>query len=295
MLRMTASALAPVFALVARTGIGSDACLKHGFLPVPIHYYQPIFDHSRVTDSVWESRSSLAGIDFDEGAQVEVLAALAAYGGECEWPEKGTGYHWDNRSFGYTSACLLHAMVRWLQPRQIIEVGAGWSTLVSVGAMARNGRVTLTTIDPYAPEYAAAQGVHVIREPIELTDPHLLATLGENDLLFIDSSHVARTGGDVNFLYLDVLPRLRSGVVVHIHDIYLPYEYPRIYSQRERSRFFWNEQYLLQAFLALNPAFRVELASYLVFRDHAAEFAAAFPGFDPARHREPTSFYIRRV
>lgn len=186
-------------------------------------------------------------------------------------------------------------MVRWLQPRQIIEVGAGWSTLVSAGAMARNGRVTLTTIDPYAPQYAAVKGVDVIREPVELTDLSLFATLSENDLLFIDSSHVARTGGDVNFLYLEVLPRLRSGVVVHIHDIYLPYEYPRIYSQRERSRFFWNEQYLLQAFLALNPAFRVELASYLVFRDHADEFAAAFPAFDPARHREPTSFYIRRI
>jgi hypothetical protein len=83
------SALAPVFALVARTGIGSDTCLKHGFLPVPIHYHQPIFDHSRIPNTVWSSRSSLAGIDFDEGAQVEVLSALASYGGECDWQEKG--------------------------------------------------------------------------------------------------------------------------------------------------------------------------------------------------------------
>jgi predicted O-methyltransferase YrrM len=186
-------------------------------------------------------------------------------------------------------------MIRRLKPRQIIEVGAGWSTLVSAAAMARNGHGALTTIDPYAPDYAAAQGVDVIRKPVELTNPSVFATLHENDLLFIDSSHVTRTGGDVNFLYLDVLPRLDAGVVVHIHDIYLPYEYPRIYSQRERGRVFWNEQYLLQAFLTLNPAFMVELAAYLVFRDHTAEFTAAFPRFDPARHREPTSFFIRRV
>ena len=169
------------------------------------------------------------------------------------------------------------------------------STLVAAEAVKQNGNGTITTVDPYAPNHAYVQDVKVITQEAQEVPLTVFEELDESDLLFIDSSHVARTGSDVNYLYLEVLPRLRPGVLVHMHDIYLPYEYPRVYSQREQSRQFWNEQYLLQAFLAMNSSYRVELATHLLWRDHSDLFSEVFPGYDASIHRDPTSFYIRRV
>ena len=295
--RAVAAALAPIYGIVARTGVGSDACLDRGFLPVPIHFYEPIFDHRTLPASIWDRRSDLPGIPFDEDEQVQALRELAVYGSEPKWPRhgNGAGYHWNNPSFGYTSACLLYAVLRRHRPNRVLEIGAGMSTLVAAEAVKQNGNGTITTVDPYAPNHAYVQDVKVITQEAQEVPLTVFEELDESDLLFIDSSHVARTGSDVNYLYLEVLPRLRPGVLVHMHDIYLPYEYPRVYSQREQSRQFWNEQYLLQAFLAMNSSYRVELATHLLWRDHSDLFSEVFPGYDASIHRDPTSFYIRRV
>ena len=100
----------------------------------------------------------------------------------------------------------------------------------------------------------------------------------------------------MTFLYLEVLPRLAPGVIVHVHDVQFPYDYPRVYPDGAAGpRYFWNEQYLLQAFLALNPDFEVLLAGHFLQRDHPDEFARSFPGLRRGTHRATSSFYMRRV
>jgi predicted O-methyltransferase YrrM len=307
-LRAFSRLTSPVVALVGRTGFGSEHYLRRGVLPVAVHYYQPVFDPDSLPASVWARRHDLPGIDFRTQEQLEFLRDLGRFGDECRWPEAPdpadpTRYHWDNGSFSYSSGCLLHSVVRHFDPKRVVEIGAGLSTLLLAETLATNerehgGKRELVTVDPYPTD--AVKALPDARRRLIPTDVQGVAieeltALGEGDLLFIDSSHVVRTGGDVNYLYLDVLPRIRPGVVVHVHDIQLPYEYARSYSsQTEAPRLFWTEQYLLQAFLALNPHYRVLLAGHWCQRDHADAFATAFPHFDPERHRPTTSFYMQR-
>lgn len=298
-LRLLSRLAAPVAAASARTGIGAAEWMRYGVLPVAAHYYQPIFNPDDLPDDLWNRAHELAGVDLRVESQRALLARLAPYGSEPAWPPgpDAVGYHWDNASFSYSSAVLLYSIVRHFRPAAVIEVGAGMSTLVLAEALARNGGGVLTTIEPHpreAPLFETA-GARLIAKPVQDVSLRTFEGLRSGDVLFIDSSHVVKTGGDVNYLYLEVLPRLRSGVIVHIHDIYLPYEYDRTYSGRtDAPRFFWTEQYLLQALLSENPRWEVLMAGYLLQRDYASEVAAAFPGWEPSRHRPTTSFYIRR-
>jgi hypothetical protein len=159
-------------------------------------------------------------------------------------------------------------------------------------------RAEYTLVDPF-PENGLEQlpGVgRVLRQRVELLETALFQTLGENDILFVDSGHTVRTGGDVNFLVLDVLPILAPGVVVHFHDIPLPYEYAETYFTNPQFRMFWTEGYLLQAFLCHNAAYEILLAMNFLMRDHAAVFTSAWPHYDPTIHRFPShSFWIRRA
>jgi predicted O-methyltransferase YrrM len=290
-------AVAPAVGFIARRGCGTQHFLRKGFLPVPVHYYQPVFDPNTVPDSVWQRRHDLPGIEFNEQSQLAVLREFGKFGEECRWPERATGgYYAQNGSFGYSSAAVLHAAVRYFTPRQVIEVGAGMSTLVLTSALKTNDKGVLTTIDPNPREAVRdlPERCRIVSKPVEHIPLETFEALERDDLLFIDSSHVVRTGGDVNYLYLDVLPRLKSGVIVHIHDIQLPYEYFKAYSsRRDAPRLFWTEQYLLQAFLTHNPKWEILLAGYWLQRERAEQFQVAFPLWRPERHRLTTSFYIR--
>jgi predicted O-methyltransferase YrrM len=283
--------LAPLVSLLARREVGREIFVKRGVLPVPLHYYQPVFDPATVPARVWERRHDLPGIDYREDAQLALLRELGEHGDETDWPDRAPadgGYHTGSGSFGASSAYLLHAFVRHFEPGRVIEVGAGHSTQIFRGALDMNGSGKLTTIDPYPQEQVARPPAdELIAEPVEAVDVERFAELTAGDMVFIDSSHVLRTGGDVQYLYLDVLPRLQPGVLVHVHDIQLPYEYPRSYPPR----YFWTEQYLLQAFLTQNPRWELLLAAYAIQTDHPEAFRKAFP--HTAGHRVTSSFYMR--
>jgi hypothetical protein len=159
-------------------------------------------------------------------------------------------------------------------------------------------RAEYTVVDPFPGDaLGRLPGVgEVLRRRVELLEADVFRTLGENDILFVDSGHTVRAGGDVNFLVLDILPVLAPGVVVHFHDIALPYEYAEVYFTNPRFRVFWTEAYLLQAFLCHNAAYEVLLAMNFLMRDHAVAFRSAWPHYDPSIHRFPShSFWIRRV
>lgn len=291
-----------ILRIARRLGVPHERFERHGWLPIPVHYYHPYPRSADLVDrGYWESVSTLRGVALDVPRCLEVLRGIgAAFGTECQWPERSQDprvYHWSNGNFGYASAAVAHAMVRHLKPRRVIEVGSGYSTHILSAALRRNGEQgRLTIIEPHPGEMLDVDLPHLERrlhQRVETVDPALFGELQENDVLFIDSSHVLRYGGDVAFLYLDVLPSLARGVAVHIHDIHLPEPYPRVYF--EQARYVWNEQFLLHAFLCHNADFEVLLPCFMLHRANDDVFRAAFPHYDPARHRPGSSFWMRRV
>ncbi|MGI9367897.1 MAG: class I SAM-dependent methyltransferase [Ruegeria sp.] len=158
-----------------------------------------------------------------------------------------TGYRIGNGYYDSPDADALYLMIRRFQPKQIVEVGCGNSTRVSRQAIIDGGfESKITAIDPYP----RADIAHVVdqfeQKRLEETDPALFDQLGAGDVLFIDSSHVVRMSNDVAHLFCRIIPALKSGVVIHVHDVFLPFEYPK--------RFFydcpgWGEQYVLHAML----------------------------------------------
>ncbi len=250
-------------------------------------FYSPIPDLTAVGDQVWSERSELPGIDFDLDRQLGfVEGELAQFAAEFKPPRKATGsrldYYLDNGLFGPGDAELLYAMIRRYRPRTVLELGAGFSTLVSAAAAVANradGHATrLVSCDPYASRDAAAgvDGLAELRpiaaEELELSEFGLLA---DGDILFIDSSHTVRLGGDVIHLLCEVVPRLAPGVLVHVHDVYLPYHYPREWY--EQFGWYWAEQYLLQALLVGNRQLDVLVAAHALWRDRRERLAQTIP------------------
>src|SRR5262245_25859371 len=206
--------------IARRLGVPLARFERHGWLPIPLHYYHTYPRSADLADQgYWESVSALRGVALDVPRCVETLRGLgAAFGAECEWPERSQDarvYHWANGNFGYASAAVTHAMVRHLKPRRVIEVGSGYSTHILSGALCRNGeQCRLTIIEPHPGEMLDTDLPRLDRrlhQRVETVDPALFGELCDNDVLFIDSSHVLRYGGDVAFLYLEVLPALARG------------------------------------------------------------------------------------
>src|SRR5436309_6462906 len=159
-------------------------------------------------------------------------------------------------------ALVAYCMVRQFQRRLIIETGSGLSSLLLAQAAAKNNGATLICIEPF-PQKFLKEGFPGLRSLIEKKaqdiDLEFFSQLESGDILFIDSSHTVKIGGDVNYLFLEVLPRLKPGVIVHVHDIFLPFDYRRDWVMDEFH--FWSEQYLLQAFLSFNAEFEVLMRS----------------------------------
>ena len=179
-------------------------------------------------------------------------------------------------------AVVYYSIIREFKPNIVIEVGAGYSTLVASKAALRNGNTRIWVIDPYPPEFLKTEIPGLERlmiQPVQEVPLSVFESLGQNDILFIDSTHICKTGSDVNYIVLDVLPHLCSGVLVHFHDIYLPYEYPEIWVKKEK--IFYSEQYLLGAFLMFNEAFEILLSNIYLGREYHEQLQTAFP-FSPS-------------
>jgi hypothetical protein len=307
--RRCAPVLAPIVGHMARTGVGTDHCLRYGSLPMPVNFYSPVPDLGDLESrKIWDRQSDFSGIDFHPDAQKAFLLKLGqTFGQECDWPSDPTADHYrfftKNGSFSYGCAAITHCILRHLNPQRVVEIGSGNSSLVMAAALARNARdskkgAEYIIIDPY-PGSMIKTGLpsltKLVQERVELLDIDFFDLLGSNDVLFIDSGHVIRIGGDVNYLILEVLPRLAPGVIIHFHDIAFPYEYPRVYATNPQFRVFWTESYLLQAFLCFNNRFEILLAMNYLMIDHPEIFQTAFPLYDKNRLQTISrSFWIRR-
>ncbi|MFO0755114.1 MAG: class I SAM-dependent methyltransferase [Byssovorax sp.] len=279
-----------------------------GFHVVPAHFYHPVpagRDLSR-HEARFDEPSALPGVDMRLPAQIALLDALRPWFAECDFPREKQGgvepaYYVRNGSYGHLSAAVLHAMVRELRPSKVVEVGSGMSTLVTARALTLNARegakCDFRAIEPYPPPHLRAPlpGLSgLLQQKVEEVPMEVFTALGEGDILFIDSSHVVKTFGDVNHLYLEVLPRLRKGVTVHVHDIFFPFEYPK--SWVIDNRWYWTEQYLLQAFLMFNSAFEVQIAERYLREKASRELSAAFPfSLGEEDNFDSNSLWMRRV
>lgn len=283
-----------------------DMFQRIGIHVTPVHYYEPIPNTLTLKRSLWERPSELVGVNMNGPRQIELLEDFKArFKAEYDRTPRGRTsvaheYYWDNNSYIGADGDMLYCMIRHFKPRRLFEIGSGNSTYMSARAVLENERETgqkceYVVFDPY-PNPVIKNGIpgltKVVESGVEDVDVKVFESLEENDILFIDSSHVLRIGNDVQFLYLEALPRLKKGTVVHVHDIFLPEEYPIEWVFSEH--FFWNEQYLLQSFLTFNGKFEVIWASRYMHTTYPEEMSAAFQSCG-VRGMRPCSLWMRRT
>lgn len=262
-----------------------DAYLRRRYTPAqfvpPGHFHSPLPDLEEVRKNaalLWKETTDCPGINLDPQGQRDWLDRLALFYPEFDWPEQPSPtrrYHLVNGFFEQGDAVMLHGMMRHWQPKQIIEVGSGFSSALMLDVNERflEGSGHFIFIEPYPDRLnnllraEDRQRCRLLTQPVQQVPLSVFQTLRANDILFIDSSHVAKIGSDVNHLFFEVLPVLAPGVIVHVHDIFWPFEYPRAWIDEGRA---WNEAYLLRAFLQYNAAFRILLFNDFVGRHHTA-------------------------
>ena len=301
---LAAHVIAPLLRRLAHDPKYFELWQSHGFHVASVHYYQPIPDTRVLPLSLWNRVSDLPGVDIREEQQKQLLSEIVGrFKDEYTAIPEGAStqefhYYLGNVAFEAVDAEMLFGLIRLLKPRRMYEIGSGFSTLLTADALRRN-RVDgyscrFIAIDPDASaelEAKLPRDVALWRVPVQEVSLDEFESLCENDILFIDSSHVCKIGSDVQFLFLEVLPRLRPGVVVHIHDIFLPLEYPRQWVLDEHR--FWNEQYLLQTFLSFNTTFEVLWAGQWMHIKYPDLLMKAFPSYKAGV--SAGSFWFRRA
>jgi len=276
---------------------------------MPVHFYSPVPDLVDLEQrKIWDRKSDLAGVSFNPEFQVALLSELGKqFGHECDWPSqspiKEVQFFTENGTFGFGCAASTYCILRNYKPRRVIEVGSGNSSKIISEALLLNSKdskepIGYSIIDP-SPSPFIETGLNTLtrleKKPVETLDHSFFSQLKKNDVFFIDSGHTVRIGGDVNFLILDILPRLSPGVIIHFHDIALPFEYPKVYATNSKYQIFWTEAYLLQAFLCFNQEFEILLALAFLMTEGKKEFSSVFPHYQPGEHRSISgSFWIRR-
>jgi hypothetical protein len=270
-----------------------------GVFPIRNHYYEPFLD-ARSPRRPFDEKRDLEGIDWNVPGQLDMLKSFTFADELQNIPnsrENRLAFHFNNGSFEAGDAEYWYQLIRFRKPARIFEIGSGNSTLMARRAVLKNQeedpayRCHHVCIEPYEQPWLEKLGVSVLRQRVEETDIRTFSELESGDILFIDSSHVIRPQGDVLFEYLELLPSLKPGVIVHVHDIFSPRDYPQHWlSEKVR---FWGEQYLLEAFLTSNMSWKIIGALNYLHRDHHDTLRSVCPYLSPAR--SPGSFYIQKI
>jgi hypothetical protein len=250
-------------------GVWREQLRNAGSFP-PGHFYSPIPTGAEVNarfHALEKPSNDLPGINLNANGQSELLQAFQAFYPELPFPEEKAPdcrYYFRQTVFCYADAIFLYSFLRHTQPRRIIEVGSGFSSAVMLDTVDRffGHRPEITLIEPFPvnlrtllrpQDYSA---ITLIEDTVQHVPIETFKALQPGDLLFIDSSHVMKCGSDVQFLFFDVLPQLPIGVFVHFHDVFDSFEYP---AEWLRKGWFWNEDYVLRAFLSFNDAWQIRL------------------------------------
>lgn len=272
--------------------------LRFGMYPVVDHYYDPLFDYRKVPERKPHHR-----FDFNVAGQLNFLSGFSYQGELRALPLKRTKddalhYYYENGSFGPGDAEFYYSLIRLVKPSKIIEVGSGFSTLAALAATKKNSAekpgcpCEITCVEPYEMPWLERTAVNVLRTRVEELPAEYFDSLGNGDILFVDSSHIIRPGGDVVTLIMDVLPRLQSGVFIHFHDIFTPEDYP-VSWLRDHFRM-WNEQYLLEAFLMHNQEFEIVGMMSFLKKNHFEKLSSVFPVLGSQPDCQPGSLWLRK-
>jgi len=271
-----------------------------GVFPIRNHYYEPLFDDRHLSHPL-DAPRALPGIDFNIAKQLDLLGQMSYAKEFTEFVQQQqadgseASFRFNNEAFESGDAEFLFQVIRHFRPNTIIEIGSGTSTKIARKALSLNAqeggaKTRHICIEPYEQPWLESFGdIELIRAKVEACDIDWRSRMASGDLLFIDSSHVIRPQGDVLYEYLNILPQLRSGVIVHVHDIFSPRDYLDNWIRRDVR--FWNEQYLLEATLGNSARYEVIAALNLLKHDHFANLKRVCPFLEP--HCQPGSLYFR--
>ncbi len=270
---------------------------------VPGHYYSPIPSLTEIrkrAEYIFAYPERVPGINLRDAEQLELLHALKPYYGEIPFPAEASKefrYFYQNINFSFSDASLFYCLIRHIRPKRIIEAGSGYSSCVTIDTNERHfeNRIRCTFIEPY-PQLlfdllhdGDRDRIEVLPRTLQEVPIETFMQLEDNDILFIDSTHVSKTGSDVNFILFNILPVLKRGVWIHFHDIFFPFEYPAWWVYQGRA---WNEIYILRAFLQDNPSYRIELFTSQIIERHRAFFEQSMPRI---LANEPGSIWLRKT
>lgn len=238
---------------------------------------------------------NIPGIDLREKQQIALLTELLNYFSSFKSFYLQQSYHnlrftlngGNNIFYSYIDAMILWGMIKHYQPSKIIEIGSGYSSalMLDINEYGVSWPLHFTFIEPFPERLFSLlkendkKDTRIITNPIQEVDPDIFLNLSENDILFIDSSHVCKTGSDVNHILFSILPRLKKGVLVHFHDIFFPFEYRKDWVLEGRA---WNEAYVCRAFMMYNSAFQISL--FNSFLEH----------FNPELFVEPYKYFPKK-
>ena len=256
----------------------------------PGHYYSPIpnlADVKAEEREIWrrENAKETPGIDLREEAQLQLLEEFTQYYPQqpfTEYSTAGRRYYFANDFFSFSDGIFYYCMLRHLRPKRVIEIGSGFSSclLLDTNDLFFQSAIHSTFIDPNPERLYGLLGpgdartVEVVPKRLQDVGVGCFRELAAGDILFVDSSHVSKTGSDVNMILFDILPVLPAGVQIHVHDVFYPFEYPREYVYRQWA---WNELYLLRAFLCYNREFRITVFPSFLERFHGERLQKALP------------------
>lgn len=265
----------------------SEIIWKTKFHP-PGHYYSPHVDHEWIEkqkNTIFDiNDNKIPGIVLNELGQYELLQCFLEYYNLLDFPEtKDTThkFYYQNQYFSYSDAITLSCMMLHVKPNRIVEIGSGYSSAVMVDINDKffKSKINLSFIEPFPEQrlnmlLGDNEGYEIYQEFVQLVPKQVFQSLEENDILFIDSSHVSKTGSDVNYLLFEILPILKPGVIIHIHDIFFPFEYPIEWVLEDRA---WNEAYLVRAFLQYNSSFTIKYFSSYMEKYYSSWFEKNMP------------------
>lgn len=277
-----------------------EILIKIGVFPIRDHYYEPLFNPKKLRYSLRDDRE-LPGIDLNINGQLELLNKFTFNEELLSIPieqKDKLRYYFNNQSFPPGDSEYYYSMIRLYKPKKIIEIGSGFTSLMAMEAINQNKKdnpsyyCDLTLVEPYEMDWLKETNATVIKDIVENVSKEMFNNLSKNDILFIDSSHIIRPQGDILFEYLEILPCLQKGVLIHIHDIFTPKDYSDHWFFDEV--LFWNEQYLLEAFLSFNNKYDIIAALNYLYHHHFNDLVSKCPILQKQYYKEPRSFWLIR-
>lgn len=255
------------------------------------HYYSPLPDLNevkvRAAELFREDVDLSPSIDVKAESQRQLINELASYYTDFQWPNQeteGFRFHLGQDFYGCGDAIMLHAMLRRERPKRVIEAGSGFTSALMLDVNERffHNQTQFTFIEPFPDRLLSLLRAHdieknvVLRKKLQEVSLETFEQLAPGDIFFVDSSHVAKVGSDVNYILFEILPSLKPGVLIHFHDIFWPFQYRLRWILQGKA---WNEAYLLRAFLQYNSRFEIILFNSFVAYAFRPILADIMPNF----------------